>query len=177
MKKLICSLLLILGAICVLLLSRESSSHPPIRDFDSIAKYMPGPITRLKLGMTQEQVLALVGPPEDRSVFRKFEHKTPAQWAQIESQREQALAVSADSHGNPGPQAMIDALELTHRFHDVWLYRPYQSILLTLYFGEDKILRNVEYLPAPTINATVSPPTDRDPPEGLKLREYWLERI
>jgi hypothetical protein len=94
--------------------------------------------------MTEAQVATLLGKAEAVSVYPKFEHKSASEWAKILEQANAAAAGSLSSDAAPSLKSIKAQAELTHRFRDVWEYKPSKTRMVTLYFGEDGTLLNVE---------------------------------
>jgi hypothetical protein len=160
MKKLICSTILILGVICIVLLSRGQAVHHSNVVFGRASKHGPDRASQIKVGMTEADVISLMGNPMSQRVYPKFEHKTPAQWAVIQDRADsEASFAAADLNGGVLPQTLKDETDLTHRFHDVWLYQLSGPILMTLYFGEDQTLLNIAFsraMPRPKPGESIS---------------------
>jgi|SRR5579883_2101309 len=124
---------------------------------------LPSTFASIKAGMTEGQVVSLVGQPVLKSRYAKYEKKTPAYWTTL--QNEVNANSSASAYGNAPSLKFIRArMELTHRYKDVWLYKPKPNVLMTLYFGDDGILLNSGLTAVDTTNRSNGPGTTMQAP-------------
>lgn len=111
---------------------------------------LPGVFGRVKLGMTQPEIIDTVGKPLDRWVNPHYQRKTPAQWAELQARVDaESRAPGGAYAAAPSIEAIRDGAELTHRYHDVWAYRPIPAEFVMFYFGDTGALIKVAVAPAP----------------------------
>ena len=138
-KRILLPLIVILGGACVAYLVIAHRSSEAAMKSEGI----PSKFAGIQVGMSESQVLSLVGQPLYKSRYAKYENKPPAFWAALQKQ---AAAAEADQTGNDGAPNMASiraASQLTHQYRDVWQYKPVPTLLLTLYFSDQGTLLNM----------------------------------
>ncbi|HEX5324937.1 MAG TPA: hypothetical protein VFW40_14215 [Capsulimonadaceae bacterium] len=113
-----------------------SMKHPPAKG----AQIPPG-FAAIKVGMSESQVVSLVGQPLSKSRYAKYEKRSPQYWEAL--QKKVDAASGSPVYGDAPSLDLIRArTELTHRDKDVWQYKPSSRIVMNLYFGDDGTLLN-----------------------------------
>ena len=139
-KKLVITALSILVIACIAYaVSVARRSAPPVQ---ASAAALPGGFGKIDPGLTESQVLALVGPPRTKGRYPRYEQKPASYWAALQQQADAGGKLAV--YGSTPSLAYIKArAELTHRYKDVWQYKPTPSTVMTLYFGDDGTLLNM----------------------------------
>lgn len=84
---------------------------------------LPPAYSDLKIGMSEDQVVALIGKPDSRSINPRFQVKTPAQWAALHKQ-EEAASNDNDLSGAPSATEIRIGGILAHQVKENWRYAP-----------------------------------------------------
>lgn len=140
LKKFAVVVLLIVVVACVsYVVSAMHKSAPPAQ---ASAATLPGNFGKITPAATESQVVALVGQPQQKSHYARYEKKPASYWAALQQQVDAGdkLAVY---NSTPNMAYIRARAELTHRYKDVWLYKPAPRVLMTLYFGDDGTLLNM----------------------------------
>ena len=145
-KKLLYIVILLAGIGCAVMLVkthaiRQAFAPPPTQKVPA----MPAMFAQIAMGMSESQVLALVGQPRDKSVYARYKHETPQYWASLDQQVANAPADQSAYDSVPDFTVMRAKALLTHRFHDIWWYRPTAAMTMVLYFNDDATLGNIGY--------------------------------
>jgi hypothetical protein len=140
MKKTVLALLVAIAAVTVSAMvithTLRSDTTPKVVT-KSTPIVLPPAYSHLSVGMTQAQVLATLGPPMLRGTNRKFEKKTPAEWAKIQAQVD-ADAPSEQDLSAPTNLNMLKLnAELEHRVRYVWQYKASSDFYDVLSFDGD----------------------------------------
>ncbi|HEX5324938.1 MAG TPA: hypothetical protein VFW40_14220 [Capsulimonadaceae bacterium] len=101
---------------------------------------VPDRFMAIKVGMSQSQVLSMVGPPHQKDHYARYEHKPAAYWAQVEKEAAPAIVDQSIDSATPSLASIKAAAQLTHRYKDIWIYKPVPTLMMTLYFGDDGTL-------------------------------------
>ncbi len=84
---------------------------------------LPPAYNNLKIGMSEAQVVALIGNPAARTMNPRFEFKTPTQWAALHRQ-EEAASNDSDLAGAPSATEIRIGGILAHEVKENWRYEP-----------------------------------------------------
>lgn len=87
---------------------------------------LPPAFSNLKSGMSEDDVVALIGKPDSRSVNPRYEFKTAAQWAALHKQ-EDAASNDSDLGGAASPTEIRIGGMLAHQVKENWMYDPKDS--------------------------------------------------
>jgi hypothetical protein len=110
----------------------------------------PPTFAAITMGMSQAQVLSLVGPPKSKTVDPKWENKTPAEWAQIEQEAgDYGTGDGTDLQDGSVPidfkRAKV-ASELSHRIKTTWTYPAGPNMAFAVSFDNDqKVMKEIVY--------------------------------
>jgi hypothetical protein len=92
---------------------------------------IPAKFRVLKLGLTEQEVLAKLGAPMVRRTNPRFEAKSPEEWAKIQA----TLDLARDDPGTAPTKALLKAgAEMEHRTKDVWQYDAGNNSLVVVSF-------------------------------------------
>ncbi len=123
------TILVTLIALCVMAVagvavfkSLHTAGGAPKPASPPVAK-LPPAYNDLKIGMSEAQVVALIGQPDARIVNPRFEYKTPAAWAALHKQ-EEAASNDADLGGAASATEIRIGGILAHQVKENWSYAP-----------------------------------------------------
>jgi hypothetical protein len=103
---------------------------------------LPSGYSRIRIGMTEDQVTALLGKPMLTSVNPRFEVKTEQQWSAIAARAQAAPTGDGVSAGAPSLQAIKLGAELNHRVKETLRYQPNSTAYVSLEFdGRGKLIK------------------------------------
>ena len=109
---------------------------------------LPGGWPSIRDGLSQVQVVALVGKPLHEGANRHFEQKTPAEWVKIQAEADTDASATNDLNSSISPKDIRLNAELEHRIKSLWQYSPVKGIDAVLSFDEQGNLMRFDYIPA-----------------------------
>lgn len=84
---------------------------------------LPPSYNDLQIGMSEAEVVALIGQPAARNINPRYEFKTPAEWAALHKQ-EEAASDDSDLDGAPSATEIRIGGILAHQVKENWVYDP-----------------------------------------------------
>jgi len=112
------------------------AAHSPAPIAISPGGQLPSGYMTLQPGMSESTVLAALGKPAAMSVNPKYVHKTPQEWAAIQSQVDAAASTTDDPGAVPNMQIMKLSATLEHRIKDTWRYQPNKYVYAMINFDD-----------------------------------------
>ena len=143
MKKLLSSFILVAGVVLALVLLHVESATRAHTSPAPYAATLFSHLAQIRIGMSEQEVVAILGEPKLTRVYPKFEHKTDAQWAALEIVGNRDMIEMQQSNTPPNRDMVRLTTELTHRYHDEWAYQPNPTQLIILFFDEHGRLANI----------------------------------
>jgi len=97
---------------------------------------LPAAFGRLTPGMTQDQVVAIIGKPMSVSSNAKYERKTAAEWQELRRQVD-GLSRGAQSSDAPADMHLLKLnAALSHRIKTLWRYQPNANMYAVVSFDD-----------------------------------------
>jgi hypothetical protein len=107
---------------------------------------LPGNFTKLRFGLSQSDVLSLVGSPVAESRNKKYVHKTDKEWADLQRDADD-MAKLSDANKAPSMRLIRAGAELQHRAKEIWRYQPNPHLSIVLSFDENSRLIGISSAP------------------------------
>lgn len=107
----------------VLFKSLHAANIAP-RPSSALVAKLPPAYNDLKMGMSEAQVVALIGKPATRTPNPRYEFKTAAEWAALHQQENAASGSDSDPGGVPSATEIRIGGILAHQVKENWLYEP-----------------------------------------------------